>query len=203
MKISDMNSKELLEYIRNKNFDINNNLKEYNEYYKNKNKVFNDFLNNDHHTDLTQLRNYAYKIKNIFEHVEWAYKKQILIDSMSTNSKPKRGEIWTCQLGKNIGSEEEKIRPIIIVQNNTGNQKSPTTIIVPISNRPKKIAVHIELKKSDYDLVEGESEEITGTILCEQIRIISKARLGRHIATLKGDFVSRVLNSMLKKSIEL
>ena len=204
-EISKMTHHELILYIHDKIYNIKGHLLNYSEYYNIKTKTYESF-NNSHLTKLKdELKNDAYAIRDIFEYVEWAYNKQIIIDSILTklNAKPKRGEIWTCQLGKNIGSEENKIRPIIIIQNNTGNERSPTTIIVPISNIPKKIAVHIELKRSDYTLEEGETEEITGTILCEQIKVISKARLGRHIATLKDEFISKFLNPKLKRSIKL
>ncbi len=115
---------------------------------------------------------------------------------------PKRGEVWTCELGQNIGSEENKIRPVIVIQNNTGNQNAPTTIVVPISNRPKKIAVHISIRNGDFHLVEGEKMEITGTVLAEQIRVVSKARLGRHVATLNNKFM-KLLDSKIKISLDL
>ncbi|EGO88691.1 hypothetical protein CBCST_03881 [Clostridium botulinum C str. Stockholm] len=115
---------------------------------------------------------------------------------------PRRGEIWTCELGQNIGSEENKIRPVIIIQNDTGNKNAPTTIIAPISNRPKKIAVHIELRESDYKLENGEKNHITGTVLLEQIKVVSKARLGRHIATLNNEFMD-ILDSKIKISLNL
>lgn len=203
-KINEMTKEELLIYINDKVHNIEDSLRSYNEYYNNKRK---DFFGRALNLDLVaeDLKNIAYYIKNIHEHVEWTYNKQTIIDTLpaNLNKKPRRGEIWTCQLGKNIGSEENKIRPVIIIQNNTGNEKSPTTIIVPISNRPKKIAVHIRLRNTDYNLAQGETEFITGTILCEQIKIVSKARLGRHIATLKDDFVKNILDVKLKHSIKL
>lgn len=203
-KINEMTKEELLLYIGDRVNNIEEGLKNYNEYYNNKRA---DFFEKAFNMDLLteDLKTIAYYIKNVNEHVEWTYNKQTIIDALphNLNKKPRRGEIWTCQLGKNIGSEENKIRPVIIIQNNTGNEKSPTTIIVPISNRPKKISVHIRLKNSDYALAEGETEFITGTILCEQIKIVSKARLGRHIATLKDNFVSNILDVKLKHSIKL
>lgn len=204
MKISEMTYDELFVYIGDRINDVNNNINNFSEYYNNQNVIFNEMIKSEYIT-LDGLRNIAYNITDVSERVAWANKKQSIIDSISTtlNYKPKRGEIWTCEMGNNIGSEENKIRPVIIIQNNTGNDKSPTTIIIPISNKPKKIAVHIELKRCDYILVENESEEISGTILCEQIKVISKARLGRHIATLKPNFIFDLLNRKLKKSIEL
>lgn len=203
-KVNEMTEAELSAYIRNNISEIEDNLKKFYEYNNDRTISYLNFLSEDN-ADISSLMKYAYETNNIKEYVTWVFNKQLIIDSImiKTDAKPKRGEIWTCELGKNIGSEENKIRPVIIIQNNTGNEKSPTTIIVPISNRPKKIAVHIELRKSDYILLEDETEEITGTILCEQIKVVSKARLGRHIATLESEFITNVLNPKLKKSIDL
>lgn len=200
-KISLMTNGELLSYISNVVNGVTQNIQTYNSYYNNKIISFSDLVKAaDESRDLKEC---AYAITNIYDYTLWVNRKQIIIDSLSTSKKPKRGEIWTCELGQNIGSEENKVRPVIIIQNDTGNDLSPTTIVVPISNRPNKIAVHISLRDSDYILEQGEVSQITGTILCEQIKVVSKARLGRHIATLKPDFVSKILNIKLKNSIDL
>lgn len=34
-----------------------------------------------------------------------------------------------------IGSEQGGIRPVVIIQNNTGNRFSTTTIVAPITNK--------------------------------------------------------------------
>lgn len=146
----------------------------------------------------------AYYINNIYNYVSWVNEQIKMNENVSRDAKviPRRGEIWTCELGQNIGSEENKIRPVIIIQNDTGNKNAPTTIIAPISNRPKKIAVHIELRESDYKLENGEKNHITGTVLLEQIKVVSKARLGRHIATLDNGFME-ILDSKIKISLNL
>lgn len=194
--INDMTPAELQEYIKITEEAIRQLLDEYSAINEEKLIKIQQIEN---------LRKRAYEIKELYQHISWTNDK-ISINSnisLSVNTKPKRGEIWTCQLGKNIGSEENKIRPVIIVQNDTGNEKGPTTIIVPISNRPKKIATHIELRENDYTLVPDEEALVTGTILCEQIKVVSKARLGRHVATLQNDFLIKILNPKLKISIDL
>lgn len=45
----------------------------------------------------------------------------------------KQKEIFFCQLGENIGSEQNGKRPVVIIQNNIGNSQGNTTIIVPIT----------------------------------------------------------------------
>nr|WP_243106007.1 type II toxin-antitoxin system PemK/MazF family toxin [Clostridium fermenticellae] len=194
--IRDMNSDQLKKYIVNTKKTIEELL---NEYIKLNTKKIED------NKKIHNLKKRAYDLKEIYEYAHWANDKIHISDNSSKSifRIPKRGEIWTCQLGKNIGSEENKIRPVIVVQNDTGNEKGPTTIVVPISNRPKKIATHIELRDSDYTLVEGEKSKVTGTVLCEQIKVVSKVRLGRHVATLKSDFVENILNSKLKVSLKL
>lgn len=196
-----MTKRELVAYISNEIKRIKDSLINYNKFYNDKIKYFENIINKNNTID--KLRSNAYKIKDTSEHIQWDYDKQIIISELANNlhKKPKRGEIWTCELGKNIGSEENKTRPVIIIQNNIGNEKSPTTIVVPISNKSKKIAVHIQIRNSDYELVDSETKELTGIILCEQIRVVSKARLGRHIATLDNEFIKKILNPKLEASI--
>jgi mRNA interferase MazF len=154
--------------------------------------------------DIKSMKKKAYNIKKIYNYVSWVNEQVKMNDNASRDIRviPRRGEVWTCELGQNIGSEENKIRPVIIIQNDTGNKNAPTTIVAPISNRPKKIAVHIELRESDYKLENGEKSHITGTILAEQIKVVSKVRLGRHIATLNRDFID-LLDSKLRISLDL
>ncbi|WP_155241978.1 type II toxin-antitoxin system PemK/MazF family toxin [Clostridium pasteurianum] len=191
-----MNITEIEGYIKKAEYKIRELVKDY------ANATEEKLINNSEMHDFAKR---AYNIREIFEYVQWNMDKIAIIGNvdLSNRIKPRRGEIWTCQLGKNIGSEENKIRPAIIIQNNTGNDRGPTTIIVPISNRPKKIATHIEIKKNDYKLVEGEKNLITGTILCEQIKVVSKVRLGRHVATLEDDFLNNILKPKLKLSINV
>ncbi len=202
MNIRDMSVNELKEYIIKSKQNILVNAENFSSYFNDVVNKYNEILNSD---NINELRQCAYDITNYAEHAEWSYHKQLINNSIMTRpiTIPKKGEIWTCQFGKNIGSEENKIRPVIIVQNNTGNEKGPTTIVIPISNRPVKIPTHILLKSSDYVLVDEEINSISGTILCEQIRVVSKARLGRHIGTLNKDFVNKILNSKIKKSLDL
>lgn len=53
----------------------------------------------------------------------------------------KRGEIYSADFGAGFGSEQGGIRSILILQNNTGNKHSPTTIVAAITSRKTKIAL--------------------------------------------------------------
>ena len=47
----------------------------------------------------------------------------------------KRGDIFYADLSPIIGSEQDGIRPVLVIQNDTGNKYSPTVITVPISSK--------------------------------------------------------------------
>ena len=48
----------------------------------------------------------------------------------------RRGEIYHADLNPVFGSEQGGYRPVLIIQNNRGNQHSPTVIVAAISQRP-------------------------------------------------------------------
>ncbi|OFI05338.1 mRNA interferase MazF [Clostridium acetireducens DSM 10703] len=194
-QIKKMKNKELSEYIETTKSKIKKTLETYEILINKKLEQI---------TSINDLKKQAFSLNHLYNYSTWINTQMKIEDKVPERIHiiPKRGEIWTCELGQNIGSEENKIRPVIIIQNDTGNEKSPTTIIVPISNRSKKIAVHIELRETDYKLEDGEKNKITGTVLTEQIKVISKARLGRHIATLNNNFM-KLLNLKIKNSLEL
>ena len=49
----------------------------------------------------------------------------------------KRGEIYYAELNPVVGSEQGGTRPVLVIQNDIGNQFSPTTIIAAITSRFK------------------------------------------------------------------
>lgn len=105
----------------------------------------------------------------------------------------KRGEIYFAQLNPVIGSEQGGIRPVVVVQNDIGNQYSPTTIILAITSQinKAKLPTHVELKAETYGL------ERDSVILAEQIRTIDKTRLKQRIATLNEETMKKVEQALL------
>lgn len=97
----------------------------------------------------------------------------------------KRGEIYYADLSPVVGSEQGGIRPVLVIQNDTGNRFSPTTIVAAITSVQKKpLPTHITF---DYDFMESES-----TVLLEQIRTIDKQRLTDYLGRLEENDMSRV-----------
>lgn len=107
----------------------------------------------------------------------------------------KRGEIYYCELGENVGSEQSEYRPVIILQNDVGNQFGPTTIVAPITNTHKKLPVHVALDKG---------LKTTGVIRFEHIREVAKCRLGIFIEKIENDSrLMKEINNAIKKSLDL
>lgn len=111
----------------------------------------------------------------------------------------KRGDIFLVNLEPAYGSEQGKIRPCLVVQNDTSNKYSPNTIIVPFtSSIPEKdypTIVIAEPKESGL--------EKTSAILCSQIRTISaEERILRKLGTLRPGTMRKV-DEALKTSLAL
>ncbi|WP_180232522.1 type II toxin-antitoxin system PemK/MazF family toxin [Bacillus cereus] len=103
-----------------------------------------------------------------------------------------RGEIYWCELGENVGNEESKRRPVVIIQNQKGNDKSPTTIIAPITNATINLPIAVPLNRV-------ENPNVTGTIDLGQIRVIHKSRLiGNNIDKLKNAELKKVDHALMK-----
>lgn len=87
-----------------------------------------------------------------------------------------RGDIFYADLGLNVGSEQGGMRPVVVVQNNTGNKFSPTVIVAAVTSQMNKakLPTHIELPAT-----EGLKRD--SVILLEQIRTLDKKRLGSFI----------------------
>ena len=63
------------------------------------------------------------------------------------NSVVKRGDIFYADLSPVVGSEQGGVRPVLIVQNDTGNRHSPTVIAAAITSHTGKarLPTHISL----------------------------------------------------------
>ena len=69
----------------------------------------------------------------------------------------KRGDIYYADLRPVIGSEQGGVRPVLIIQNDTGNRHSPTVICAAITSRMNKakLPTHVELDAEKYRLIKN------------------------------------------------
>lgn len=134
-----------------------------------------DGENNGMNIDLTKVQKY----------LEWM-KTKLYLDTISQSTKGKdvkRGEVYWCHFGINIGSEmsKETERPCVIVQNDIANIKSPNTIVIPITHDTGKLPclVAINTLYNADGTIKLDGNVNTSNIIC-----ISKARLINKIDVL-------------------
>lgn len=92
-----------------------------------------------------------------------------------------RGELYFANLGTGVGSEQEGCRPVLIIQNDTGNKFSPTVIVAAISS---KVGVKAKLPTHCYLEAGTGGLEVSSIVLLEQLRTVDKLRLERYIGQL-------------------
>lgn len=102
--------------------------------------------------------------------------------------KIKRGDIVLANLNPVVGSEQSRIRPVLIIQNNILNQYSPTTIITPITSKiyTKEYPTNIFIIKRQSGL------RIDSTILLNQIKTIDKSRIIKKLESINGQTMGKV-----------
>ena len=105
----------------------------------------------------------------------------------------KRGDMYYADLSPVIGSEQGGVRPILIVQNDTGNKYSPTIIAAAVTSQlgKAKLPTHIELNANEFGLQKD------SVILLEQIRTLDKRRLKERIGELSSSKMQKVDTALL------
>lgn len=110
-----------------------------------------------------------------------------------------RGEIYYAVLDPVVGSETGKTRPVLIVQNDVGNQYSPTTIVAVITEYSDKKATYPICVVIDKD----SGLKKNSIVNLSQIRTLDKSRLsGSKLATLPDELMAKV-DMALKNSLAL
>lgn len=104
------------------------------------------------------------------------------------DSTVRRGDIFYADLSPVVGSEQGGTRPVLIVQNDTGNRHSPTVIAAAITSQTGKarLPTHINIAGGSVGLSKD------SVILLEQIRTIDKRRLREHMGRLDEKQMSMV-----------
>ena len=100
----------------------------------------------------------------------------------------KRGDIYYADLSPVVGSEQGGTRPVLIIQNDTGNRHSPTVIAAAITSQVGKarLPTHITVRGREVGLSKD------SVILLEQIRTIDKRRLREHTGRLSEQQMQHV-----------
>lgn len=103
-----------------------------------------------------------------------------------------RGEIYFADLSDGRGSEQQGIRPVVILQNDVGNKFSSTIIVAPLTSKISKMnfPTHVYIKNDCGNIKPS-------LILLEHIRTIDKSRLDNKIGKLSKKYIDEVNKSLL------
>lgn len=120
------------------------------------------------------------------QYLEWL-KNKLYLNAIAPSAKNRiiyRGQVYRCNLGIGVGSEECKERPCVILQYNSANRTSPNTVVAPITHTTSALPIVVpiaEKKDSSGKLI------LDGNVLLGNITCVSKARLGDYITDLTAD----------------
>lgn len=109
-----------------------------------------------------------------------------------------QGAIHLCELGENVGSEQNKKRPVLIISNNNINKNNTNVVVIPLSSKLAtktnkkgtvipRYSTHYFLKKSKYTFLDSDS-----SVKTEHIATVSKVRLDAFLGKIDQDDIDKV-----------
>jgi mRNA interferase MazF len=101
----------------------------------------------------------------------------------------KRGEVYRFNLDPTVGSEMRKVRMCVVVQRDLATEKSPLTIICPLTDakgRPGNA-----LNPAIPAGVGGTTKD--SRITCQQVRVLDKSRV---VGTKVGDMPPEIMTAV-------
>ena len=149
-------------------------------------------MNTEIHINIKETENLLKSINNsdAIQFSEWTKEKA----NLRYNGKlPKfpiyNNFIYWCNLGINIGSEQNKLRPVLILKT---SKNSPICTILPLTTKrlQDNFWFHIDL------------ENVDATVLVEQLKVVSKLRITDPYRK-KGKLVSISPNDWNKSNSQL
>lgn len=109
-----------------------------------------------------------------------------------------RGDIVLLNFGKQHGYIQGGIRPAVIIQNDTGNYFSPTTIVAPITSKNKKyIPTHVKICSGEGKLNKD------SIILAEQVSTVNKHEIIGYIGHISDLKLYEKINKALSVSLAI
>lgn len=110
----------------------------------------------------------------------------------------RRGEIYFADLDPHYGSEQGGKRPVIVIQNNTGNKFAPTVIVAAVTSKVSK-----KPNQPTHVLIEqNPAFSRPSVVLLEQLFTIDKERIQRLLGQTTPDEMYQI-NEALMNSLDL
>lgn len=110
----------------------------------------------------------------------------------------RRGDIFWVNLNPIKGSEQAGRRPVLVIQNDIGNELAPTIIVAPLTTKkfskeyPTNVSIPKDMAGLDRDSI----------VLLSQIRTIDKVRLEKKIGQLTDLYLEKI-NQAIRISLDL
>ena len=100
----------------------------------------------------------------------------------------KRGDLFWINLDPGRGLEQTGRRPVLVLQNDIGNEVAPTTIVAPLTTKSftKEYPTNVHLPKGAGGL------KSDSTVLLSQIRTVDKFRLQKKLGSLSDGYLEKV-----------
>lgn len=109
-------------------------------------------------------------------------------------TKIRKGDIFMCDLGENIGSIQNGYRPVLVLQADNYNAKSPTVVVAPITTSIKKTYI-----PSHIVIGEESGLDAPSMVLLEQIVSVDKEHLKKYIGYIGNSNTNRKIHNVLKQ----
>jgi mRNA interferase MazF len=153
----------------------------------------------------------------------WLHKKlgyhKISNHRVEKNKQVILGEIWQCDLGYNIGEEKNKVRPAMVISNNSINRTGKAVVICITDAQNKVNRFNLPPQNSWY-LLYSDTADVTkmfapgrvipsgatrytfldkdSVLQCEEIRSVSKTRLLSRVGNINPTDLVRIKEKMKK-----
>ena len=149
-------------------------------------------MNNEIHRNIEETENVLNNINTAdsIQFSEWTKEKANLRYNGQLPKFPIYNNfIYWCNLGINIGSEQNKLRPVLVLRT---SKNSPICTVLPLTTKRLQdgFQFHIDL------------EEIDSTVLVEQLKVVSKIRI-TYTYRKKGNLVDISSNDWNKINSQL
>lgn len=89
-------------------------------------------------------------------------------------SRCQRGEIWLIDFNPGRGSEQQGMRPGLVIQNDTGNRHAATTIVAAVTTKIRPFPVTVVIEPAESKLKETSMVNLAQLLTLDQSRLVKK-----------------------------
>lgn len=105
----------------------------------------------------------------------------------------KQREIWLADLNPVKGSEQQGVRPVVVISGNAMNDNLGICIVCPLTKKMKNYSGCAIIRKNELNGLDVDSEAITF-----QIRVLSKARFIKLLGIIEQEQLNQIIEGLNK-----